>query len=144
MADRGRPETLVKKTLRNALENKDAGSRFLNLKLVNKGYFTIVPIHTNRRGRPAFSYELTGKGRGYLALAKNWGKIENTKSSVQEEIEELEALKEATEALVEATDGNNEVEGEMVASNQETTVELPEAQEELVFNAPDFDEEIAA
>lgn len=98
MANRGRPNTLVKKTLRNALENKDAGTRFLNLKLVAKGYFTIEPVKSGKRGRPAFSYNLTGKGRGFLALSKNWGHIENT---LVEDINEPDEVSDAVDEHVE-------------------------------------------
>ena len=57
-----------------SLENKDNLSRFLSLQLVEKGYLKVVPVKHEGRGRPSHLYELTGKARGYLALARNWGK----------------------------------------------------------------------
>ena len=57
-----------------SLENKDNLSRFLSLQLVEKGYLKVATVKHPGRGRPAHVYELTGKARGYLALARNWGK----------------------------------------------------------------------
>jgi predicted ArsR family transcriptional regulator len=75
MANRGRPEIfLSKKVIVEALEARKAPSRYLTLRLVEKGYFTIEPVKTGRRGRPSYSYALTGKARGLLAIARNWGK----------------------------------------------------------------------
>ena len=60
-----------------SLENKDNLSRFLSLQLVEKGYLKVATVKHPGRGRAAHVYELTGKARGYLALARNWGKKSN-------------------------------------------------------------------
>jgi predicted ArsR family transcriptional regulator len=57
-----------------ALRDPTRTSRFLALQLVASGYLTVCPVHLAKRGRPAHSYALTGKARGLLALAANWGK----------------------------------------------------------------------
>jgi hypothetical protein len=57
-----------------ALRDPARISRFLALQLVARGYLTVCVTHTAKRGRPAHSYALTGKARGLLALAANWGK----------------------------------------------------------------------
>lgn len=63
-----------KSNLVKSLENKDELSRFLSLQLVERGYLKVATVKHEGRGRPAHVYELTGKARGYLALARNWGK----------------------------------------------------------------------
>lgn len=65
---------LNKSKLVEQLTNLDKASRFLALQLVSMGYVRIEPLTLLRRGRPAHVYVLTGKGRGYVALARNWGK----------------------------------------------------------------------
>lgn len=48
-------------------------SRALTIKLVDKGYVEPVDIKvTEGRGRAKRFYKLTGKGKSYLALSKNW------------------------------------------------------------------------
>lgn len=59
----------------DALEKVKAGefkNRYLALKLVDMGFVEAVPVKGEGRGRPAINYELTGRGRGRLGLAKNW------------------------------------------------------------------------
>lgn len=41
-------------------------------KLVNRGFLEVNHIKGDGRGRPSVVYALAGKGRSYLALAKNW------------------------------------------------------------------------
>lgn len=48
-------------------------SRFLVLQLADVGYVAIHSVRLGGRGRPQHLYSLTGKARGLLALAKNWG-----------------------------------------------------------------------
>jgi predicted ArsR family transcriptional regulator len=47
-------------------------SRYLTLQLVQMGFVKPVTVKTEGRGRPRVVYEVTGKGRGRIALAKNW------------------------------------------------------------------------
>lgn len=63
----------VAKVLRDYIGGNEV-SRFLKLQLVEMGYLAVKPIDTEtpRRGRKAHSYELSGKGRGLVALSKNW------------------------------------------------------------------------
>jgi len=72
---RGRPAAFGDKTnLVKVLSNPDNVSRYLALQLVKKGYLTIEAVKHDGRGRPAHKYVVTGKGRGYMALAANWGR----------------------------------------------------------------------
>ena len=67
-----------------ALNDVETGkiSRFLKLQLVEKGYVKIEKVRAaDGVGRPAHDYRLTGKARGYLALSKNWGKVEKFKKA---------------------------------------------------------------
>jgi hypothetical protein len=57
----------------NSIKNGEDVSRFLCLQLVDLGYVTTETEKHAGRGRPMIHYVLSGKGRGYLALAKNWG-----------------------------------------------------------------------
>lgn len=59
-----------------ALSNGEAAvSRYLSLELETLGFVKRVPVKMSEgRGRPTMTVELTGKARGYLALAKNWKK----------------------------------------------------------------------
>lgn len=40
--------------------------------IVEMGYLEKRNVSEGRRGRPRVEYVLTGKGRGYVALSKNW------------------------------------------------------------------------
>jgi len=55
-----------------ALKNLNSLSRFLKLQLVDKGFVKVVKRKSEGRGRPVHDYEVTGKGRGLVALSKNW------------------------------------------------------------------------
>lgn len=63
----------VAKALRAVRDNGLYKSRFLTLKLVERGFVEAVNMPSGFRGRPRVNYVLTGKGRGYVALSKNWG-----------------------------------------------------------------------
>jgi hypothetical protein len=66
------------KAIVTALNDLDNSSRFLNLQLVEKGYLAIEPVKRDGRGRPMHRYVFTGKARGLLAIAAQWGcKSEN-------------------------------------------------------------------
>ena len=72
---RGRPaEFSDKSNLVKVLADPDSVSRYLALQLVKKGFLTIEAVKHEGRGRPAHKYVATGKARGYLALAANWGR----------------------------------------------------------------------
>jgi len=47
-------------------------STFLGNQLVEKGYAEVQSVKKEGRGRPSHKFVLTGKGRGYTSLAKNW------------------------------------------------------------------------
>jgi predicted ArsR family transcriptional regulator len=47
-------------------------SRYLSLKLIEMGLVEAVGEKTVMRGRPRVNYRLTGKGRGRLAIGRNW------------------------------------------------------------------------
>ena len=124
---RGRPATFTsKKSIAQHLAQPEKLSRFLKLQLVNQGLLEIVPVHKATRGRPAFDYKLTGKGRGLVAISRNWGKkkttqdveadrfhVEADKFHVEAEAEvvtkaDLDAAQEAFDVAVEV----NEIEAE--------------------------------
>ena len=63
-----------KAKLVETLKGINTVSRFLGLQLVEMGFAKVEVIHKAGRGRPEHVYTLTGKARGYLALAANWGK----------------------------------------------------------------------
>lgn len=65
---------LKKEALAKALTDLPNTSRFLALQLIAKGFVSVEKVHTGKRGKPAHVYTLTGKGRGYVALSKNWYK----------------------------------------------------------------------
>lgn len=59
----------------DALEKIQTGefkSRYLTLKLVELGFVKTNNVKGEGRGRPRVTFELTGKGRGRIGLAKNW------------------------------------------------------------------------
>jgi hypothetical protein len=62
----------------NAIQNGDtdaAPSRYLTYKLVHKGMVEVQKVKTNKgRGAPRAVFVVTGKGRSYIALSKNWKK----------------------------------------------------------------------
>lgn len=73
----GRKDGLTKfkivEILREAEETGVASSSRTYLeRLVDKGYLEKHAIQTGKRGRQPVEYRITGKGRGYLALSKNW------------------------------------------------------------------------
>ena len=48
-------------------------SRYYKVMLVEAGYLSTTSVkETEGRGRPTVRYELTGRGRGLLALSQNW------------------------------------------------------------------------
>lgn len=57
-------------------DNKEeAPSRYLTYKLVHKGLVEVKKVKTtNGRGAPRAVFVVTGKGRSYIALSKNWKK----------------------------------------------------------------------
>ena len=62
----------TKVSVANALMNLTEVSRFHKLQLIEMGYLTVDTVKKASRGRPAHDYVLTGKGRGLVALSKNW------------------------------------------------------------------------
>lgn len=65
------------KAVANALvtlqSDPNAVSRFLKLQLVDKGFLDVTQVKkTDGRGRPSKVYVVNGKGRGLVALSKNW------------------------------------------------------------------------
>ena len=76
MSTRGRKPALADKfAVVDALEKIKAGdfkSRYLTLKLVDLGFVKVNSVKGEGRGRPRVIFELTGKGRGRIGLAKNW------------------------------------------------------------------------
>lgn len=69
------------KTLANLAEGKEV-SRFLSLQLVEKKFVTIETVKHSGRGRPMHKFVLTGKGRGYVALSRNWKAMRTVVSEV--------------------------------------------------------------
>ena len=57
-----------------ALKNITDVSRYLALKLAERGFIEVETVKGEGRGRPRVVYKVTGKGRGYVALSKNWKK----------------------------------------------------------------------
>lgn len=48
-------------------------SRYLTIELEKLGLIKRVPVKMSEgRGRPTMTVEVTGKGRGYVALSKKW------------------------------------------------------------------------
>lgn len=80
---RGRPDIFTDKFkvvgALAAIKNGDEKvSRFLTDKLIAKGYVTqSEDVKSGRPGRPAFTFNLTPKGRTYLNFSKNWKKATN-------------------------------------------------------------------
>ena len=73
---RGRPAVFADKfgvvDALAALAGGKAPSRYLLLKLVEMGFVATRTVKSEGRGRPRVEFDLTGKGRGRLALSKNW------------------------------------------------------------------------
>lgn len=74
---KGRPATFasnkaVAAALQAVQSNEKSLSRFLKLQLAEKGLLEAVSEQSGKRGRPRLTYQLTGKGRGLVALSKNW------------------------------------------------------------------------
>ena len=60
-----------------ALKNLKEGntvSRYLTLKLAERGFVEVETVKGEGRGRPRVNYKVTGKGRSYVALSANWKK----------------------------------------------------------------------
>lgn len=76
MSTRGRKPALADKfAVVDTLEKIQTGdfkSRYLTLKLVELGFVKTNSVKGDGRGRPRITYELTGKGRSRIGLAKNW------------------------------------------------------------------------
>ena len=73
---RGRKKTFANKfnviDCLNRIQEGNFKSRYLTLKLVEMGFVEVVTEKGEGRGRPRVTYRVTGKGRGRIALAKNW------------------------------------------------------------------------
>lgn len=72
---RGRPALLDnKRAVADLLINGNPNdlSHFLKHKLADAGFLTFVPVKTGERGRPVLNVELTGRAKGFVALARNW------------------------------------------------------------------------
>jgi len=77
MAKLGRKETFAtSKAIAKALKTvgtSDQPSTFLLKKLEDKGFVEFKPVKvTEGRGRPKLVAQLTGKGRGFVALSSRW------------------------------------------------------------------------
>lgn len=73
----GRKDGLTKKKTVEILRAIEAGSentapRHYLERIVMMGYLEKKSVETGKRGRRPVEYVLSGKGRGYLALSKNW------------------------------------------------------------------------
>lgn len=76
MTKRG-PKSVAENSRKRAAVLKDFASGkevsyYHKRELVKLGFVVTVDAKSGNRGRPARSYEVSGKGRGYLALSKNW------------------------------------------------------------------------
>ena len=70
---RGRKPTFANKFNKvAALNNPNGISKVLAMQLFEQGYFVKELVKSNKRGRPAIKFVLTGKAKGYLALAARW------------------------------------------------------------------------
>ena len=76
MANRGRPAFTSNKhnvvAALRAVANGDNVKYHVVRKLTDAGFVTAVPVSTGTRGRPAFNYQLTGKGKTYVNFSRNW------------------------------------------------------------------------
>lgn len=55
-----------------AIQTGSFKSRHLTMKLIDMGLVEAVTVKGEGRGRPRVVFQVTGKGRGRIALAKNW------------------------------------------------------------------------
>lgn len=63
----------TKRNVVKGLETIETLSRHLSLKLVALGYAEVVKVkETAGRGRAKVYYKVNGKGRGLIALSKQW------------------------------------------------------------------------
>ena len=70
---KGRPATFTKaKSKAFALQNLDGVSYYHKRQLVQQGLLNAVKIPQFGRGRPQYDYQVSGKGRGLIAMSKNW------------------------------------------------------------------------
>ena len=74
---RGRPAAFannfnVADSLAAIRDNSGEVSRYLALQLAERGLVAPEAVKSGGRGRPRIVYNLTGKGRGLVALSKNW------------------------------------------------------------------------
>ena len=70
---KGRPAIFAKaKAKVDALQNLDNVSYYLKRQLVQQGLINAVKIVKDTRGRPEYDYQVSGKGRGLIAMSKNW------------------------------------------------------------------------
>jgi hypothetical protein len=70
---RGRPLALAHTIeVVDALNNLEGLSRYLALRLKYNGLVAVEKVAHAGRGRQGHRYVLTGKGRGLVALARNW------------------------------------------------------------------------
>jgi hypothetical protein len=70
-----RPIFANKNALTDVLEmiaGNSFNNRYLSIKLMEMGLVETVAEKTPGRGRPRIIYRLTGKGRGRLAIGRNW------------------------------------------------------------------------
>jgi predicted ArsR family transcriptional regulator len=114
---RGRPSIFEgKKAVAAVLRGEAKISRFLTLQLVNDGYLIAAPIKSGKRGRPSYVYEVTSKGKGLVALSKNWF----NKDQVGQVGQVVETITDNDiETAAEYIDGNDSVTIEDVLENFE-------------------------
>ena len=72
----GRPDAMTGKMVAGVLANLELGvkpvTRYYLERVAAKGYVAKKNVANGKRGRPTVEYVVTGKGRGLLAMAKNW------------------------------------------------------------------------
>jgi predicted ArsR family transcriptional regulator len=70
---RGRPATFAtKKDIVKVLTGEKVVSRQLQLQLVEQGYLKVEKVKSGGVGRPAHEFVVSGKGKGLIALSRNW------------------------------------------------------------------------
>jgi len=72
---RGRPALIDnKKKLTKFLADGqfDGLTFYMKTQLVDAGYLTVTKVQAGKRGRPADTLTVSGKGRGLVAMSKNW------------------------------------------------------------------------
>lgn len=73
MANKAKMEN--KRWLATTLTNLDKVSYYIANQLVDAGYVEVTKVKmTDGVGRKSNVYKPTGKGRGFIALSKNWNK----------------------------------------------------------------------